>query len=546
VDDKCKPNKTHFITNGKLCKNFAYLLAEKRLEEASFENQAIDKQKALDMLVQKLQNAEPSKVLYYKGSGNIGVMQGLPKHFFSQYGATFTKGSLCDGAGGDGLEQGRGHNVNPPIEKLIDAEVVVVWGRNLTVTSAHMYDKIKDKTFITIDPICTPIAKKSEVHLQINPKTDHELALLMARFAYMDDMEDEESYSQYASGADWFFDLAKSRPLVSYETTTGVELKEVSKALELMKNKKVAFLVGLGVQKYYEGAQIMRTIDSLAAYLGLHNKQAGGLWYLGDSSYGTQKPYETKANNKVDICNVDFASFDLVFIQGGNPVVSSPNSQNVIDGLEKTFVVYFGTTLNDTASYANLILPSSNFLSKKDVRFSYGHEGKAISYDVKQKHSQTLSEYDLCHYLTQTFDLKPLQKEEEIFNYYKEVKRESKEIETFEFIEELEVESLYEIKQPEQFYYLTAKQPKSLNSQFKIDNRAFMHPNSGFKQADEVIISSQYGKASFEVCISEDIKENCVMVYAGAKKGNFVTPTQSDENTFSAIYHEVVVNIDLS
>lgn len=546
VDGKCKPSREHFITNGKLCKNFGYLLGEEQLQQAYSENQPVSLDESLTCLTQKLKAAEPSKVLYYKGSGNIGVMQGVTKHFFSEYGATFTKGSLCDGAGGEALEQGRGHGANPPIEKLLAAEVVVVWGRNLTVTSAHMYDKIKDKTFITIDPMSTPIAKLSDIHLQLNPKTDHELALLMARFAYMDDMEDEQSYKEYATGADWFLDLAKSRPLVSYESTTGVELKKVAQALELMKDKKVAFMVGLGVQKYNEGVQIMRTIDSLAAYLGVHNKEAGGFWYLGDSSYGLEKQYESSSKKKVDICNIDFASYDMVFIQGGDPVVSSPNSQNVIDGLKNTYVVYFGTTQNETSKYANLIIPSSNFLAKKDVRFSYGHEGKAISYAVKEKHDQTLSEYELSHYLTQTFDLKALKSEEEMFEYYKNFKRKEVPIESFEFIEELDIEPLYESIQEGQFYYLTAKQPKTLNSQFKVDNCLYMNPCAGFSQGDEVTVRSQYGKANFQVALSEDVKANCVMVYAGARNGNFVTPIGGDEETSSAIFQDIVVDIDLS
>lgn len=99
--------------------------------------------------------------MYYKGAGNLGVMQNAPKIFFDKYGSIFTRGSLCEGAGEEGLNLGRGKNVNPPIEKLINSDVIIVWGgRNFSITSPHMYDLVKDKTFITIDPISTPIAKK--------------------------------------------------------------------------------------------------------------------------------------------------------------------------------------------------------------------------------------------------------------------------------------------------------------------------------------------------------------------------------------------------
>ena len=545
---KCKPNKQHPVTQSKLCKNFAYLLNETRLEEAYFAQEKVSLEASLTLLTKKLKDVDSSKVLYYKGSGNLGVMQSAPKTFFGTYGATFTRGGLCDEIGSVGLENGRGgFNVNPPLQNLIDSDVIVVWGRNLSVTSSHMYELVKDKTFITIDPICTAIAKKSDVHLQLNPKTDHELALLMTRFAYMNDMEDEENFSEFSEGHDWFFDLAKGRPLVSYENTTGVSLNDVTQALDLMKDKKISFLVGLGVQKYYEGVQIMRTIDSLATYLGVHNKEAGGVWYLGDSSYGYEKQLSSSAKRKVDIATVDFSQYEVVFIQGANPVVSAPNTQHIINGLKDTFVVYFGTTFNDTCEYADLIIPATNFLAKSDVRLSYGHEYKAISHAVETKHENTITEYELAQYLNDSFGFELLKSEDEILDYYINTKPEVPEkIDSFEFIEDLEIDALYEQKKQNEYYFITAKQSDCLNSQFKVDNSIHLHSNLGFKNGDEVILKSSYGQATFTVTLNDDVKDNSVLVYAGAKNVNYVTPLKSDEETYSAIYQEVLVTVELS
>ena len=545
-DEKCKPSREHTITNGKLCVKFAHLIKEKNLTSASHDGVDIPLNSALEILTEKLKQTQSSKVLYTKGAGNIGVMQSTPKAFFSKYGATFTQGGICDEIGDAGLTQGRGHNVNPPLQNLIDADVIISWGRNFSITSPHMYEKVKDKTFITIDPIQTDMAKKSDLHIQINPKTDHELALLLTRFAYMDDMDDEACFEKYSTGADWFMDLAKSRPLVSYEATTGIKLNKVVKFMELIKDKKVAIMLGLGVQKYYEGAQIIRTIDSFAAYIGVHNKSAGGVWYLADASHGYEKQFETEADNYVDITNIDFNSFELVFIQGANPVVSIPNTKNVIDGLKNTYVVYFGTTYNDTCEYANLIIPSCDFLRKHDVRLSYGHENKAISYAVKEKMQHTISEYELSNFLLKTFDYEVLKEEEKIFDYYKNTKPKLPQIESFEFIEELDIEPLYEKIKQNQFYLITSKRKNSLNSQFKVDNNIYLHPLSGYENKQEVILKTEYGEAGFEVKLSEDVKENCVLIHAGAKKSNYLTPLKSDEVAFSAIFQDVIVSIELS
>lgn len=548
IDGNIKGSKENIVTNGKLCVNFANLLKEENLQSGFFEKKAISLDESLKILVEKLKETTPSKTLYYTGSGNLGVMQKAPKNFFTQYGSTLTKGSLCDEAGAAGIEAGRGHVLNPPIQKLIDADIIVVWGRNLSVTSSHMYNLIKDKTFVTIDPVCTKIAKKSKIHMQINPKTDHELALLFTRFAYMQDLEDSEFIEEYGSGADWFFDISRNRPVVSYEATTGVPLSQVNDFFDLIEGKTVAIMIGLGVQKYLEGAQITRCIDSFAAYMGYHKKQAGGVWYLSESSYGYENQFEIKKakNKKVSLPMVDFGSFDLVFIQGANPVVSAPNTQKVIDGLEKTFVVYFGTTLNDTCEYADLIIPSSSFLSKKDVRLSYGHEYKAISHEVKVKDENTISEYELASFLIEQFNLEKLKDEDEIISHYENHIPEIKDFETFEFIEDLDIEPLYKEKEDDNFYFITSKNKHSLNSQFAKDDFVYLHSNTNFKDDDVVNISSKYGKARFTVRIDDNIKENCAFFYAGNKYANYLTQAQEDEVSNSAIYQEMLVEIELS
>ncbi len=547
IEDNIKGSKENIITNAKLCVNFANLLKTENIKTPIFQGENISLENSLDILVDKLKNTTPSKTLFYKGSGNTGVMQKVPLNFFTLYGSTLTRGSLCDGAGSLGIEEGRQNVVNPPIEKLLNADIIVVWGRNLSVTSSHMYNLIKDKTFVTIDPIKTDIAKKSKIHMQINPKTDHELALLFTRFAHMQDLEDNDFIEEFGNGADWFFDISRNRPVVSYEATTGVPLTLVNDFFDLIENKKVAILIGVGVQKYFEGSQIVRCIDSFAAYMGYHNKDAGGVWYLSNSSFGYENQFITKGTNKkISIPKVDFGSFDLVFIQGANPVVSHPNTKKVIEGLKKSFVVYFGTTLNETCEYADLIISSSSFLSKKDVRLSYGHEFKAISQIVKQKDENSISEYDLTNYLLEKFDLEKLKSEDEIISYYENHKPLIPSLEKFDFIEEVDVEPLYKEKTNENFYLITAKNKNSLNSQFASDDFVYLNSSSNFSENDEVLISSKYGNAKFIVKINDDIKNSCAFFFSGNKKVNYLTPADEDESSFSAMYQEVLVEIELS
>jgi anaerobic selenocysteine-containing dehydrogenase len=308
-------------------------------------------------------------------------------------------------------------------------------------------------------------------------------------------------------------------------------------------------MLGLGVQKYFEGAQIMRCIDSFATFMGYHNKDAGGLWYLGDSSYGYENQFALENDNKnkkVSVAQIDFSSYDLVFIQGANPVVSSPNTQSVIEGLKNTFVVCFTTTYNDTCEYADLIIPSSSFLEKKDFRLAYGHEFKAKSEVVQDVNKEAISEYDLASYLIEKFNYKVLKDEADILAYFENTTPQRENFENFVFIEDIEIESLYKDKTEDNFYLITGKSKASLNSQFTIDNHVYLNPLSGFKNDDKVRIYSKYGEAIFEVSLNEDIKFNCAFFYAGNKNTNYLTPNKEDEESHSAMFQEVLISIELS
>ena len=77
-----------------------------------------------------------------------------------------------------------------------------------------------------------------------------------------------------------------------------------------------------------------------------------------------------------------------------------------------------------------------------------------------------------------------------------------------------------------------------------------LHPWGGirinFKDNDEVLVSSKYGSAQFVVKINDDIKADCAFFYSGNKNANYLTPANEDESSFSAMYQEVLVEIELS
>ncbi|MDC0932502.1 molybdopterin-dependent oxidoreductase [Arcobacteraceae bacterium] len=509
TNGKCKPSD-NYITNNKLCKNFAYLLKEKNIIDEELEN-------TLQKVANKLKQAN-QKVLYYKGTGNLAVMQKIPMQFFEKIGATFAEGDICCDGGGTGIKMGRKYNVNPTIEELQSSEVILVWGRNFTQTSAHIYKLVKDKIFITIDPIQTPIAKKSEVYLQIPPKGDYLLSKLLQQALNNETIDPR--------------DLKK----------LNITQEQFSKTIELLTKNKVSVMLGIGAQKYKEGADIFHEMDKVFDKLKLFEKKNTGVWYLGNGAY----PYENKISvNPTKTCtyaDVKFDDYDVVFIQAANPVISAPNSKYIIESLKNTFVIFMGTTANETSQYADIIIPAKTFLQKRDVRLSYGHDEVSIC-EICEENDYAVSEYELTSYLFKELGLDGLLSEDEYLDCFKTKVRDKPDI-TFTAHEIKEVE-LLDMKDDE-YYLITSKHTDSLNSQFKYDEYAYVHPNSGFENDQLVTIASKINSIEIKVKNDEKVFPNSILIYAGNKEVNKLTSNQLSDCGTNATYQDIKLTIKAS
>ena len=522
-----KASENHILSNGKLCANFGRLISAKTLRD---ENLA----EKLEILKSKILSTKPEKILYFGGSGNVGVMNSILQNTFAKLGATIATGSLCDGAGASGIEAGRGAVINPPFSNLLASDLIVVWGRNLSVTSPHIYDKIKDKTFITIDPRKTPIAQKSILHIQIKPKTDYLLALILARFAFMEGLEDVSFLEKYTENWQDFFELSRNFKIKPALEELDLSLDNLGDFLHLVRGKKVAFLVGIGVQKYFEGDDILRCIDGLGAILGLFNKDAGGVWYLSDSKNGFENPFDAKLVKTVPKPSVDFGKFDLVFLNGANVAQSMPNSTKVIDGLKQSFVVNLTTMENETCKYSDVVLPAKTFLAKNDIRLSYATD-EIIKMPKIKDEPNAISEFELAKFLDDSVE------NEEFYLQYFEKRVQKKSIEKFTFIDEVEVEIQKLAKN--EFYLITPKTKNGLNSQFVDMNIVYFHPDCGLEDGDEVELGTKIGSAKFNVQTCDKLRTDCAVIYAGTKNVNHLTTSMISKNGDCAIFQELKVKL---
>jgi len=542
------------LTNGALCPILNRQIDHaSRITTPTIDGQAVSMEEALEA-VAKLLNEH---ALLYRGSGNMGVMQEVTNLLFAKLNATIANGSLCDGAGEAGIVEGRGVNRVLTPEHIAKAEVVMVWGRGIDTTNSHLLPFLKGKKLIVVDPIQTALAKRADIHLQISPRSDFHLALLLSRFAIMQDMQQ----SCDLADIDAFYDFSRGFRIKLLLERIGARADEIAKVLELLEHEKVVHLVGVGVQKYSIGDSVLRAIDALAVILGHYGKEGCGVSYLGNSKLGWDNPFgvQTKTVSKV---NTPFSRYQSVLIQGANPAHSMPNSNRVTEELKKVEnLIYFGTYHNETSALARIVIPALSFLEKSDLRLSYS------DYTIKEMNpireaKEGISEYDFTHYLYQKLGFDGLQEERSYLAQWLNQAKEGYsvealnmlEFESFEFIDEIDdafenIKNLTTMKRGAQsldeksYWLLTPKAKHSINSQFKRSSFIEVHASLGFNEGEVIILSSDYGTLEGIVKINNDLRSDCIAVRANVTGVNRLTPSIVSNEGNSACFQEVKVFI---
>jgi anaerobic selenocysteine-containing dehydrogenase len=559
------------MTNGVLCSHlYKHIHEAKRFTKPMLRGQEVSMSEALDEVAKAIKD---KPWLLWRGSGNLGVMQLVTNLLAKSANGVLTRGTLCDGAGDAGIVEGRGVNRLLSPEQIAKSEVVVVWGRNITVTNSHLMPYIKDKKIVVIDPVRTKIAKNADIHVQIKPRGDFYLALLLARFIMMEDSEDREYLEEFASEYEEYYDFSRGFRIKAILEHIGVSLNDIGDLLLLLQNKKVVFLVGVGVQKYQIGDSALRAIDALAAMLGLFGKEGCGVSYLSNSKLGFSNPFEVKCKSELQAVT-PFSNYKSVIVQGGNPAESMPCSNKVaqeLEGVEN--LIYFGLYENETSKMANIVIPAKSFLEKDDVRLSYGHQyvqkmNKAYDTNVG------ISEYEFVCEILKRLDLEPIKEENYYIDYwlkqaikdgdrlispgfeeipYKDGFGEDSDKE-FEFIDDFyddfeDIKALTRFRKKlkndiKEYFLIVPKSNKMLNTQFgDLDDYLYVNPSAGLRDKEEILVKSLWGELSLKVKNSSDIRDDCVLIKYATKGANRLTPPISSLEGDASCYGDVKVKL---
>lgn len=363
-------------------------------------------QEALDHAAAKLtairDASGPAAIFHYRSGGTLGLLGSVVDYFFERFGpVTVKRGDICSGAGDAAQLTDFGIEDSNDIFDLHNARNILVWGKNVWVSSPHLIPILREArargaTLMLIDPVWHRTATLCDRYLAPRPGGDFALAMAVAHVLQKQGWIDPNA-ATICDHLDDFWKLVHSRPLASWCDEAQLGEDDVTLiARRLGVERPTAILVGWGMARRRNGAAIVRALDALGALTGNLGVKGGGVSFYYkrrgafDTSFGRDKGKLDAAPRSVceplfgeELERLSDPPIRAVWITAGNPVAMLPDSQRIARALRsRDFVVVVDSMLTDTAEAAHLVLPCNTLLEADDVLGAYGHHYLGVARPV--------------------------------------------------------------------------------------------------------------------------------------------------------------------
>ena len=432
-------DKEHPVTRGFLCYRTSHFLplqySADRLttplyrERLSDDFQPIDWDRALDLAARKLTQIRaesgPAAIFHYRSGGSLGMLKHLSDYFFEQFGpVTMKRGDICSGAGDEAQTVDFGIEDSNDIFDLLNARHILLWGKNVHVSSPHLLPILKDAAaggagIVLIDPVHHRSASLAERFIQLRPAGDFALAMAVAHVLFERGWIDPQA-SDYCDHLDEFQALAESRSAEAWCVEADVRLADaIDLARRLGPEGPTAILVGWGMGRRMNGAGIVRALDALGAITGNLGVPGGGVsFYFRRRGAFDVSFIRGQAAAPRTICEPLFGPELLqasdppvraVWVTAGNPVAMLPESETTIQALRACeLVVVVDSFMTDTAREAHLVLPTTSLLEADDLLGAYGHHWLSAATPVVPPPAGVRSDLEILQGLASRVGLAPV------------------------------------------------------------------------------------------------------------------------------------------
>ncbi|MGB1109116.1 MAG: molybdopterin-containing oxidoreductase family protein [Gammaproteobacteria bacterium] len=334
--------------------------------------------------------------LNYAGPhGQLG-MNSMDRRFFHRLGASLLdRGPLCGGVRGAAYASLFGTAPGMPLSQVANADLIAVWGNNVTVSNMHLAPAMKaarenGARVVVVDPKRTRAAEQAHLHIQPQPGTDVVLALALAAEFEGRDGLDRAFIDQWVTGFDEFMAEARRYSLEDAARICRIPLESVQTLADwYLESQRLTLSIGNGIERGASGGSALRAIMSLNALLGQFGRPGAGVLAKPGLSFplttprlqATQLiPEGTRTLNIIEVGqhmledDID-PPIRAVFIYNHNPVATHPGQGRMVQALRRDdiFKVGIDVVMTDSMRLCDLVLPACSPFECDDLYTAYGH-----------------------------------------------------------------------------------------------------------------------------------------------------------------------------
>ncbi|WP_456277204.1 molybdopterin-dependent oxidoreductase [Bacillus sp. AK128] len=404
---KVEGDPDHPITKGKICGRGRMLEtrtnSEKRLttplKKVNGEFLPISWEQALNEIAKKMNEIKEeyssTAILHSHDYSNSGLLINLDKRFFNCFGGvTEVVGSLCWGAGIEAQKWDFGDSYSHSPEDIFNSRHIIVWGRNVARTNMHLFEylqkaKKQGATITVVDPIYNATAKIADRYISIKPGMDSFLALGVMKEILRLNLEDRSFINEHSIGFEDVEELLAGISLEELARYSEIPEEVFTNLAEIYGNGPTTTYLGLGMQRYENGGNTIRTIDALIAMSGNVGIPGGGANY-GNLQVGQSFSFEeltlphrktnqrqfTMMKQAEEVLSASEPPVKMIVVTCGNPLTQVPDTNKVKEAFEAVeTVVVLEQYLTDTALLANYVLPISTSFEVEDLYYASMYHG---------------------------------------------------------------------------------------------------------------------------------------------------------------------------
>jgi anaerobic selenocysteine-containing dehydrogenase len=327
----------------------------------------------------------------YGGSNGYLSQDTTDARLFRRLGASRLARTVCAAPTGRAAQGLYGKMPGVALQDYVHARLIVVWGANPSVSGIHLVPFVQQAQragarLVVVDPRRTPLARRADLHLALRPGTDLPLALAVVRWLFEAGAADSAFLAAHATGAEELRRRAEPWTIARAASLAGVAAADLEAFARLYAASRPAVVrCGWGLERNRNGGSAVAAVLALPAVAGKFGVRGGGYtlsnsaaWTLDTEGAAAEPEVETRLVNMNLLGQTLVGGADppikLLFVYNCNPLATMPAQERVREGLarEDLFTVVFDQVRTDTTRYADVVLPATTFLERRELSRGYG------------------------------------------------------------------------------------------------------------------------------------------------------------------------------